>query len=137
MLHLFVHEINYQKSLIERLEIIYHKLHSSAWLAPPVFDGEIMQFRYKEQGYLLLIFLKGIRYLSLLNAAFELLKKGHFQEMYILCRCMDEAFEDAQLFITPLGENGQLNKIQQAVLDEFYQEEFEDYFCGSARFKKY
>ena len=130
-----IHEINYQKSLIERLETIYHKLHGSAWLNPPILDNNIMQFRYEKQDHLLLIFLKGIRYISLLNAAFTLLENGHFQEMYILCRCMDEGFEDAQLFMRPLGENSQLNDIQKTVLEEFYQEEFEDYFASAPDLK--
>jgi hypothetical protein len=135
MLDVFIHEINYQKSLIERLEVIYHQLHSSEWLKLPIWDDKIMQFRYQEQGDLLLIFLKGIRYLSLLNAAFTLLEKGHFQEMYILSRCMDEAFEDATLFMKQLGENGELSELQQTVMDEFYQEEFENYFSPSPDLK--
>ncbi|MFZ5930612.1 MAG: hypothetical protein ACOY15_05290 [Pseudomonadota bacterium] len=135
MLDVFIHEINYQKSLIERLEAIYHPIHASEWLKPPVWDNDIMKFRYEEQSHLLLMFLKGIRYLSLLNAAMTLFEKGHCQEMYILCRCMDEAFEDALLFTVPPGENGELSRIQQTALDEFYQEEFEDYFAAGPDLK--
>lgn len=101
-------------------------IRESQWLSRIRYNDVRHGFRYDEQTQYVLIFTKGIRYFSLLNAAFTLLQAGHYQELYILSRCMDETLQDASLFTVPMGENGELSDVQKTFLEEFFLEEFED-----------
>jgi hypothetical protein len=62
---------------------------------------------------------------SLLNACLTLLKDGYTQEVYILCRSIEEATEDIYFFAAHDGESG-TSENQKKALQTFYQEQFED-----------
>jgi hypothetical protein len=85
-----------------------------------------VKFRHRYQGDLLLSYLKAIKIASTNNAALLLLRAGYVQEVYALCRIMDEAGEDIQFMAQPLGEGGEPSKDQNRFFNEFYQEEFDD-----------
>jgi hypothetical protein len=46
------------------------------------------------------------------------------QEVFALCRMIDEACEDIMVMIRPAGENGKSSKAQRKLYDEFWQEEY-------------
>jgi len=94
---------------------------------PSLIDyGGLPFFRHKGNEYddLLASYLKCIRMVSSLKASLVLLKKGFVQEVYVLCRCIDEFFEDILFLSTPLNE-GSPSKDQRRFIEEFYQEEFD------------
>ena len=81
-------------------------------------------FRHLETDELLLSFLKLVKIASHNNAAIVLLREGYVQEVYALCRMIDEACEDILFVATPLGEDGQPSPHQLTFYEEFFQEEF-------------
>jgi len=92
---------------------------------PVLIDyGGFPYFRHENQNALLACYLKCVRIVSSLNAALVLLEKGFFQEVYVLCRCIDEFCEDVWFLSTPLGVNGPSND-QIRFIEEFFQEEFD------------
>ena len=84
------------------------------------------QFRHREKNDLLMSYLKCIRATSTLNAAAVLLRYGYVQEIGALCRCVDEFCEDVLFLATPLGEEGEYSKAQHRLVEEYFQEEFEE-----------
>ncbi len=86
----------------------------------------IPAFRHDQQDDRLMSFLKCLRCVSLLHAGLFLLKRGFCHEVGILCRCISESFEDVLFVSSPLGDGGTLSDHQRRVVEEFYQEEFED-----------
>lgn len=62
-----------------------------------------------------------VRVASLLNASLVLTRKGFVQEVYILCRSIDEANDDVLFWALPLGETG-TSQEQMTHLKDFYQE---------------
>jgi hypothetical protein len=84
------------------------------------------QFRHREKNDLLMSYLKCIRAISSLNAATVLLRFGYVQEIGALCRCVDEFCEDVLFLATPLGEEDEYSKTQQRLVEEYFQEEFEE-----------
>lgn len=119
-------ELGLIKHVAEELERSYSALGKSNWIKSPQWLPDVKQFRHEEQHDCLLIYLKGIRWVSLLNASIALLKAGHVHEIWILCRCMDESFEDMLLFVRNLGPDSKPTRAQERVLNEFFQEQFED-----------
>ena len=98
-------------------------------LRPPAFvqlSGNTPAFRHDQRDDLLMSHLKCVRSVSLLHAGIALLANGFYQEVGILCRCLSESFEDVLFLATPLGEDGKPSKAQTQLVDEFFQEEFED-----------
>jgi hypothetical protein len=97
---------------------------------PPrlVRHGEVTVERHeaREQTNGLACYLKVVKICSTLNGAIALIARGFAQEAYALCRIVDEQVEDVHFLLPPRGENETLSDRQLAVLDEFYQEEFED-----------
>ena len=87
------------------------------------YDG-LPFFRHEEYDDLLASHLKCIRIVSSLNASLALLEKGYVQEVYVLCRCIDEFFEDILYMATPLNGNSP-SKDQIRFVEEFYQEEYD------------
>lgn len=83
-------------------------------------------FRHEQKDDLLLSYLKCIRSLSSLNACVVLLRSGFVQEVGALCRCIDEFCEDVLFLATPLGEDGAYSQHQRQLVEEYFQEEFED-----------
>ncbi len=114
------------KHVAKILERSYSALEGSRWIEAPQWQPARKQFRHEKQSDCLLIYLKGIRCVSLFNASIVLLDAGHVHEMGILCRCMDESLEDMMLFIGNLGPDDGPTDKQERVRKEFFQEEFED-----------
>jgi hypothetical protein len=73
----------------------------------------------------LFCFLKAVKICSTLNAAVLLISEGFVQEAYALCRVAEDQAEDLYFLLLPRGE-GALSELQERVLAEFFQEEFED-----------
>jgi hypothetical protein len=92
-----------------------------------VRHGDRYVFRHKpqERSDTLASYLKLVRIISLLKACLHLIHKGHMQEVYVLCRAIDEAEDDITFFALPLGETG-THERQMRLLKEFYQEEHDD-----------
>lgn len=92
-----------------------------------VIRGNSYVFRHppNERSDTLASYLKLVRIVSLANACLDLMGKGYVQEVYILCRAIDEASEDIKFFALRLGETG-TNQNQMNHLKEFYQEEHEN-----------
>lgn len=88
-------------------------------------NGYVFRHPPNERSDNLASYLKLARIASLTNACLDLMEKGYVQEIYILCRAIDEASEDIKFFALPLGETG-TNQSQMNHLKEFYQEEHED-----------
>jgi hypothetical protein len=98
---------------------------SSSFPAPQrVKTGDHVNFRHAWQDDLLLSFLKAVKIASHNNACIVLLNAGFIQEVYALCRMIDEAGEDIQFMAAPLGESGPSDD-QRRFIDEFFQEEFD------------
>ncbi|MEO7324961.1 MAG: hypothetical protein ABIW82_09050 [Dokdonella sp.] len=112
---------------VDAIEEAVQALHSR--LHPPAFvhlKGHTPAFRHDQRDYILMSHLKCVRSVSLLHAGIALLANGFYQEVGILCRCLSESFEDVLFLATPLGEDGKPSKAQMQLVEEFFQEEFED-----------
>lgn len=83
-------------------------------------------FRHQQNDDLLMSFLKCMRNESLLRSGFLLLNRGFYQEVGIICRCVTEGVEDVFFLAEPLGENGAMSSAQRLLVEEFFQEEFDD-----------
>ena len=119
-------DLDFLKYVANTLERSYATLERSHWIETPKWLESRKQFRHEKKHGFLLIYLKGIRWVSLFNASIVLLEAGHVHEMGILRRCMDESSEDMMLFIRSLGPDGEPTDKQKRVFEEFFQEEFED-----------
>lgn len=88
----------------------------------PLLDqrGGFPAFRHKTKDDLLASFLKGVRISSALNATLVLLRAGYVQEVYALCRLIDEAGEDIEFLASPLGDNGSSTD-QVRFVNEFFR----------------
>lgn len=80
-------------------------------------------FRHQRKNDLLLSYLKLVKIASHQNAAIVLIRAGYVQEVYGLCRMIDEAIEDIYFMAMPL-DAGKPSSHQRKLIDEFYQEEF-------------
>lgn len=120
-----MNELDLVKRVAVVLQRAYESLGGSRWIQTPQWRPLDKQFRHSKLNDCLLIYLKGVRSVSLLNASIVLLEAGHVQEIGILCRCMDEVLEDISLFMKGLGEGGKLSHTQQRVFEDFFQEELE------------
>ncbi len=126
-------ELDFIKHVAGGLERSYSALGKSHWIKPPQWRPTEEQFRHETQHDCLLIYLKGVRWASLLNASIILLEAGHVHEIGILCRCMDESFEDMLLFIRNLGQEGEPTKEQERVLKEFSRSNLTTHQCQCYR----
>ena len=106
------------------LDACVQKLATTFPLPRRVIVHGLRTFRHHDQDDLLLSFLKLIKIASHNNAAIVLLSEGYVQEVYALCRMIDEAIEDIHFMATPLGEDGTPGRHQIAFIEEFFQEEF-------------
>jgi hypothetical protein len=93
---------------------------------PPEYVPKVSGFRHQQLDDLLMSFLKCVRCVSLVRAAIALLEQGFYQEVGIFCRCISESVEDVLFLSVPLGEKGTMSKAQTQLVEEFFQEEFED-----------
>jgi len=119
--------MEYLKQIISEIECNYLKMQNCDAVNTIDWIDSIQNFRHREKNPTLFVFLKGIRCVSLLNASLVLLEKGFLQEMGIFFRCLDESIEDICLFIPDLvAKNDCTKTIQKEMLEDFYQEEFED-----------
>ena len=119
-------ELEFIKHIVGELGRSYSALGNSRWIETPEWRPTENQFRHGRLNDCLLIYLKGIRHTSLLNASIILLEAGQVHEMGILCRCMDESLEDMFLFSRNLGPDGKPTEAQERVFKEFFQEQFEE-----------
>ncbi len=91
----------------------------------PVQQGSGFAFRHQNRNDLLASFLKSVRIASTLNAALVLFEEGYVQEVYALCRMVDEAAEDIFFLAAPTSSATPPND-RERFLNEFFQEEFDD-----------
>jgi hypothetical protein len=119
-----MNELDLTKHVIDELQTAYESLAHSRHIQPPQWLPEERQFRHSRLNDCLFVYLKGVRWVSLLNASVVLLDTGYVHEMGILCRCMDETLEDIMLFMKGLGPDGQLSGAQQKVFADFFLEQF-------------
>ena len=61
-------------------------------------------FRHQRKNDLLLSYLKLVKIASHQNAAIVLIRAGYVQEVYTLCRMIDEAIEDVYFMASPLDD---------------------------------
>lgn len=96
--------------------------------APPdlVDIGGKPFFRHARKNDLLMSYLKCVRAVSSLNASLVLLRHGYIQEIGTLCRCIDDYCQDILFIGSPLGEDGKPSEQQRRLVEEFFQEEFDD-----------
>lgn len=92
----------------------------------PIFvkDKTYPRWRFPNEGVAEAVLLKGARIISALNALIHLLRSGHVQEMYVICRTMDDFFVEIA-FLLEGFPNEDLSVTQRKFLDDFYQEEFD------------
>ena len=119
-------ELDFLKNVAKTLGRFYTTLERSPWIEAPQWLESRKQYRHEKKHARLFVYLKGVRWVSLLNASLVLLESGYVHEIGILCRCMDESFEDMLFFIESHGSDGELTDKQKKVLEDFFQEEFED-----------
>jgi hypothetical protein len=112
--------INQLEGLVQQLDSEFEKP-----IAIPYGDHFVFRHRPQVRSDILASYLKLVRIVSLLNAGLNLMEKGFVQEIYILCRAIDEAAEDITFFALKMGETGTSPK-QMKMLKEFYQEQLEN-----------
>ena len=125
-------DLEFVRRMMAAIEGAMHELGRSPGLELPVMDEITKNFRHQSKDDQQLVFLKGVRYVSMLNAYLVLFAHGFMQEMGVLSRCMDETLQDAMFFVLRTGEDGQLSDRQAMAMHEFYQEEFEDLSSATA-----
>ncbi|MEQ1935638.1 MAG: hypothetical protein ABL962_17410 [Fimbriimonadaceae bacterium] len=81
-------------------------------------------WRHKEKTALLASYLKCVRIAGTLNACLALLQVGHVQEVYALCRGVEEAGEDITFLAISKPHDKSVPKNQARLVAEFFQEEF-------------
>ena len=118
-------DLTFLRVCVKELGNIYQSLSFTGSVKPPIWEESIGQFRHVERDERLFLFLKGIRSVSLLNAALALFDAGHAQEMGIIWRCLDETHEDMALFAGGTDE-GTSGAARSRVLNEFFQEQFQN-----------
>jgi hypothetical protein len=84
--------------------------------------GGFVAYRYRERSLQQALLLKLVRYVSLLSAGRILAKQGHFQELGIIQRSLDEISEDILFLALPLY-GGKSVKDQSRYLASFWEEE--------------
>jgi hypothetical protein len=96
----------------------------SVGVEPAKFEAR--GFRHSQKHDLLACYLKAVRIVSSLNACLHLLKGGYVQEVYVLCRCIEEYGEDINFMSFPDGPDGKPSADQVRFVKEYFQEEFTD-----------
>jgi hypothetical protein len=118
-----------QALLVAAVKTLEFALHS---LLPRVERAQLVDvlggqsYRHRHQHDLLACYLKAIRIVSTLNACLVLLRQGYVQEVYVLCRCVDEYGEDISFMSFALGKDSRPSPDQVRFLEEYFQEEFTD-----------
>jgi len=115
----------YLSLTLKQLELYYHKMGTA--FPPPIRAkiGNDIYLRHQQHSDSLLIYLKGVKLISSLNAAVVLFRNGYAQEIGVLSRVADDCFTDILFFVKPLGENGP-SKDQTRMLEDFFREEFKN-----------
>ncbi len=119
-------ELDFLKNIVKTLERFYTTLERSPLIEAPQWLESRKQYRHEKKHARLFVYLKGVRWVSLFNASIVLLEAGQVHEIGILCRCMNESFEDMMLFIPSLGPDDKQKEKQERVIKEFFQEVFEE-----------
>jgi hypothetical protein len=116
-----------QKYVLTMLIEAIDRLQSSSHLKPIVLDSE-GKFRHTSKTENVYLYMKALRYISLLNAARTLTENGFFQEVGILCRCLNETQDDFYFIAMPSSKASRERREQQLL--EFYVEEFKPKTAG-------
>lgn len=118
---------------IEQLERIVQQAEDAVVKLERHFDrpslveiGDKPFFRHARKDDLLMSHLKCVCAISALNASLALLRQGYVQEIGMLCRCVDDCYQDVLFLGTPLGEDGKHSEQQRRLVEDFFQEEFDD-----------
>lgn len=82
-------------------------------------------YRYEQKDPKTLVVQKLNRIVTGVKAALLLARSGLYQEVGVMFRILDEFGEDV-IFISEAVRTGQLTELQQQVLDEFFQPEFDN-----------
>lgn len=117
--------VDYLASALKELERHYHEMERSLPAPVRVKIGNGMYFRHPQISDSLLVYLKGVKLISTLNAALILLRHGYTQEIGALCRMADDYWTEIMFLINPHGEDGP-SKDQIRMCESFFQEEFDD-----------
>jgi hypothetical protein len=88
-------------------------------------QGSGIWFRHERHSDVLLCFLKGVKLISTLNAAFVLLRHGYIHEIGVLFRVAEDSFTDISFMLLPHNAD-KASEDQQRFFEDFFQEEFED-----------
>jgi hypothetical protein len=94
---------------------------------PPVFINikGLWAWRYQKLTESLACFLKGVKIVSSLNACIVLLQAGCVQEIYALCRMINDYIDE--IFFLLIPQDGEIfSKEQLQFLSDFFQEEFDE-----------
>jgi hypothetical protein len=117
--------VNYLESVLKRLEGYYHELGRALPAPLRTKIGSGMYFRHPQLSDSLLVYLKGVKLISTLNAALVLFRHGYTQEIGALCRMADDYCYEIMFLLNPLGGDGP-SKDQVRMFESFFQEEFEN-----------
>jgi hypothetical protein len=116
-----------QKTVLRKLMEVVGRLQNAAVLSPIVRTPE-GTFRHAKQNVEVYLFMKAVRYISLLNSARVLTENGFFQEIGIICRCLAETEND--FFFIAMPKTDANNERRTQHLAEFYLEEFKPKTAG-------
>lgn len=108
------------------LESSFRELETLIPAPEQIVYGDGYALRYRDKRLEIAIVQKLARYISGLNAAFELLGKGYTQEIGALFRMLDEFGEDITFLALPLMRNVPATKTHSEYLEYFFQEEFDN-----------
>lgn len=117
--------VDYLASTLKQLEGHYHEMERALPAPVRAKIGSGMYFRHPQISDSLLVYLKGVKLVSTLNAALILLRHGYTQEIGALCRMADDYGNEIMFLINPLGEDGP-SKDQIRMFESFFQEEFDN-----------
>ena len=116
---------DYLASALKELEGHYHGMERKLPAPVRAKIGSGTYFRHPQISDSLLVYLKGVKLISTLNAALILLRHGYTQEIGALCRMVDDYCNEIMFLINPLGEGGP-SKDQIRMFESFFQEEFDN-----------
>jgi hypothetical protein len=116
-----------QKTVLNKLVETIDRLQFLASLNPieKTLDGK---FRHSKKTDHVYLYMKALRYVSLMNSALILTENGFFQEVGILCRCLNETQDDF-CFVAMPNSAASTDRREQH-LEEFYLEEFKPKTTG-------
>lgn len=110
-----------QKIVLSKLVEVVNRLQTLD-IVNPIYRTPQGKFRHVNQTDKVYLFMKAMRYVSLLNSARVLTANGFFQEVGIICRCLTETKDD--FFFIAMSNSASNKERREQHLAEFYLEEF-------------